>query len=63
MAKSDFKIGDKVQLNTGSPNMTVTYIGSDSGNIYCIYWHNASANYPGEFKTVELPADSVYKVS
>ena len=38
MATEDFKIGDVVILNSGSPKMTVE--GFDSrGNVTCAYWN------------------------
>jgi uncharacterized protein YodC (DUF2158 family) len=56
---SDFKVGDIVQLKTGGPAMTITYIDEDSGEVTCKWFIFASSSYgkenfyPGALKIAE----------
>ena len=41
MEEKDFKVGDVVFLNSGSPQMTVKFINSEKTFVNVIYWNTA----------------------
>jgi len=51
----NFNIGDKVQLKSGGPEMTVTWINDDSGILRCT-WRGDS----NELQAAEFPESSVH---
>ncbi len=44
----DFKIGDVVQLKSGGPLMTVSYIG-EKGNLTCYWFNQVEHSYEAKF--------------
>jgi uncharacterized protein YodC (DUF2158 family) len=46
----EFKIGDTVQLNSGSPKMTVVQVGTDGGvpTVWCV-WFTGTEEKKGFF--------------
>lgn len=47
------KAGDIVRLNSGSPEMTVTFVGDE---VYLAYFLN------GEIRTLHVPREALQKV-
>lgn len=52
--KEEFKIGDVVKMQSGSPLMTVVEVYDDHKQIKCSYFDN-------QFNMVVLPFEAVYK--
>ena len=52
MSAENFKLGDVVQLKSGGPSMTVTYVGSEN-TLYC-KWFEGSKVHEGEFPSSAL---------
>jgi uncharacterized protein YodC (DUF2158 family) len=60
-----FKIGDTVQLKSGSPRMTVTVVGmtADGKEVVECAWFDGSQRQNGSFPTVALRDAPVSKQS
>lgn len=59
---NDFKVGDKVQLKTGGPEMTVTAItnpAASKATVEATYWHQES----GTFRKWNFPPDALQRAS
>lgn len=52
----ELKVGDKVDLKSGGPTMTVTEI-SERGSVRCTWF------WDGEYKATVFPKDALKKVS
>jgi uncharacterized protein YodC (DUF2158 family) len=49
---SDIKAGDRVQVKSGGPTMTVESIGKD-GTVYCV-WFDGSTEKKSNFNSASL---------
>lgn len=50
---ADLKIGDRIQLKSGGPTMTVNYVTDE---IYCVYFHGP------EFKEIKVFPNALKKL-
>ena len=56
----EFKVGDVVQLKSGGPLMTVTYVGEQDGapRVWCSWFVNNTKEEKGTFPPAALTAVS-----